>query len=413
MSTLATALKSLHLLLRHSRYFGMGVALTSAFIVVAGGLVAQATAEVRAQAEATSIMRTIEVRSGGQDEPLPLTEARIDELASIPGVTEVRPWVRVGTLIVEADVAAADAGKAGALWATPYMGVGQPPVIHAERQQLVPLHDDEAILPARAQGESMVPLLGERVVVEYTQRTSVDTGEARHVELHVVGLYDEAVDGRDGPAAMYVSESAAVEMAAAAEGIQSDDFYSGLGFPRVIVAVEAAAAVPDAQRRISELGYAAANAQSLVDRLPAAMRLLDLLARVLTGALLLSCVIAGLTIGAGLIRSRWRDIGRRKAVGATNGRIARLLGVELGLFGLLAGAAGVGFGLAVSTGLQLWLGGGNLFGAQLAAGIFSPAVWVLVGLALAPSAAMLIGALLPLARVSVVPAEEAIRTSAG
>lgn len=406
MKDLRLAVLHCRILLRRSRAFGMFVAVGVAMVIVTSGITSQATRAAQEQVLESTVMRTIEVDANGTVAPVPLTREWIDQLADLPGVVAVRPWIQSGSLITEAPVPVT---LTTALWATPYMQVGQPPIVAGQRENITPLGDDEVILPARVGDMDMTPLLGREVTFEYTQRTSVDTGEARYLELTVIAVFDQAIGGRDGPTAMYVSEATALSMAAAREGVRPEAFGRDIGYPRVIVEARSADQVPDLQRRISDLGFNASSVQSELEHLPPAVRLIEVLGMAVAIVVLMVCLFAGLSIGAGLVAARLREIGLLKAVGFTDTRIARLLGLELGVFGLVAGATGLVVGSISLLICQHLLAGKSVMNVQLAETYSYPGALSMIGITLAPAVAIVAGGILPMLKAATVPPDLAMR----
>jgi len=407
MRDLRLSLRNTRLLLRRSRAFGLFVAVGTAFVLLCGALVAQAARTAEHEVLESSIMRTIEVSGVGVSRPIDLTQERIGEISRIAGVASVQPWVQSGCMVTESPVEVP-----GALWATPRMAVGQPPIVSAVRPQPLPLRDDEVILPAHVQGADLSRLLGKEITVEYTRRVTMDSGEAAHVRLRVVGLYDEAIGGRDGPAATYLSEKTAFMMAAAREGVPVAALGGKVGYPKVIVEVARAGEVARVQRALSDLGYNASSVQAQLKSLPPAVGLISTLGNVMTGALVLVCLAAGLTIGAGLVRARVREIGLLKALGFGNGRVAKLFALELGAFGLFAGFCGVAFGLLAFVIAQRELRGETVFDVRMAEDLVFPSALRVGLLMLAPAVAMLVGGALPLARAAALAPDVALREPA-
>jgi putative ABC transport system permease protein len=397
---------NLRRLARRSRSFGLSIMAGVAVALFCAGLVGQAVRAVDQRVLNSSIMRTIEVSSYGTTSPTALTADRMAEMARLPEVVSVQPWIQSGCLVTASDVEIPVA-----LWATPRMAAGQPPVLTAIRDDTYPLADNEAILPARIQGRELRELLGREITVEYTRRVTNDTGEPAYVALRVVGLYDETIGGRDGPAAIYLSLDTALVMAAAREGLNPDSFGRDVGFPKVVVEVSGADAVRPVQLRLSELGYNAATFQSQLEQLPAALALVDLLGKFAVGTLVLLCLFGGLSTGAGLVSARIAEIGLLKALGFSGLRIARLVVLELGLFALVASAAGVALGGGLLALAQQLLRGRVLFDRELADAIVPPSpLWIVLLLGV-PTLAMIVGAILPVYRAAKLPPDVALRRS--
>ena len=396
--------RNIRSLIGRSWSFGVLIAVAVALIVICDGVVGQTSRSVDQQLRQSSIMRTVEVSTFGVANPKPLNDGRIAEISRLPGVASVHPWLQAGCLITEPDVAVDSA-----LWATPRMATGQPPIVASTQPEALPPTDDEAVLPSRVAGTDLRSLLGKQVTVEYTRQVTADSGEPVHKRLRIVGLYDETVGGRDGPSAIYLSERTVREMAAARSGVAAGAFGRQLGYPKLIVEAQRAESVAGLQRRLSEMGYNASSIQSQLDALPPAMSFLATLGRITTGALALMCLLAGLSIGAGLVRGRLRQIGLLKALGFTNARVARVLAGELGAFGALASAAGLLIGVAGLLVAEALLAGRQLFGVAMATSMTPPPVPESLLLWLTPALALLLGGAYPLWQAARIPPDAALR----
>jgi putative ABC transport system permease protein len=132
----------------------------------------------------------------------------------------------------------------------------------------------------------------------------------------------------------------------------------------------------------------------------------------MVGALILACLGAGLTIGANLVRSRMREIGLLKAVGFSNGRVARLFGMELAIFALVDSMIGVLLGLAAMIAIESSMRGTSLLGVQMANGLAAPSAIKIVALIGFPVVALLLGGVLPLVRAATLPPDVALREMA-
>ncbi|MBU2664493.1 ABC transporter permease [Actinoplanes bogorensis] len=407
MNDLRFSLRNARVLGARNRSYGFFIAVTMAVALLSAGIVGNATTSAGTATRESSMMRTVEVDSTGATTTVVLNQAKIDEIRAMPGVVSVLPWMQSGTSLET------ETGEqvAGALWATPRMPVGQPPVVAVlpGRDADAALADDEVLLPGRLAGADLSGLLGRRIRVEYTRALTAESGEAAYRKALVVGLYDEAIGGRDGPSAMYVSERAAVAMAAAGRQVTPDALAARVGFPKVIVEVADAGQVEPVQRRLAAEGYNASSVQSQLTALPPLLGLLRLVGQVMTGLVVLLCAGAGLSIGAGLVRSRRRDIGLLKALGFANGRITRLLALELGLFGIGAGLAGGLLGVIALVAVRMAVQGRPLLGFELPDGLLLPPAARFAVLVLIPAVAMLAGGVWPMLRAARLAPDEALR----
>jgi putative ABC transport system permease protein len=395
------ALRNVSSLFKRNRPFALLLVLGVGLVLFCQGVVGQAAKAAEHRVLESSIMRTVEVDSAAVGTPIELTNDRIAAISQQAGVKAVRPWLQAGCLIVKSGVPVSSSP-----WATPRMPVGQPPVVRGEKS--ADLRDAEVVLPSHVQGVNLDILVNKMVTLEYTNRVTADSGEPLYMQLRVVGLYDESFGSRDGPSAIYLSQKTVLKMAAAHEGLRPEQFGQVKGFRKLIVETVSADDVPRLQRDLTAMGFNASSVQSELDALPPAVSMISLLGRALTVGLLIISLGAGLTISAGLVRGRMREIGILKAIGFSNLRVAKVFGIELAVFGVVPSAAGLVIGFASILGVQE-LSGGSLLGIQLSDKLALPALGWAAAVILGPPVAMLLGAGLPLFRAATLPPDIALR----
>jgi putative ABC transport system permease protein len=166
--------------------------------------------------------------------------------------------------------------------------------------------------------------------------------------------------------------------------------------------------VHDVRARIAELGYATSAPEHLVASVQKYLHIVDI---VLGGIGAVALAIAVLGVANSLlaaVRERWREIGVLKALGASDGDVARWFLVEAGLLGLSGGVIGTVAGTALAGSVALtvnhYLVDQGLQGVDVG---LLPAVWVLC----VPLAAGLLavgGGLAPALRAAKLPVREAL-----
>jgi putative ABC transport system permease protein len=187
------------------------------------------------------------------------------------------------------------------------------------------------------------------------------------------------------------------------------------GFPRptspysgLVVVADNLADVHAVRARIAELGYATSAPEHLVASVQKYLHIVDI---VLGGIGAVALAIAVLGVANSLlaaVRERWREIGVLKALGASDGDVARWFLVEAGLLGLSGGIIGTVAGTALAGSVALtvnhYLVDQGLQGVDVG---LLPAVWVLC----VPLAAGLLavgGGLAPALRAAKLPVREAL-----
>ncbi len=401
------SLTNLRRLLVKSRSFWGFLGLAVALVIVSGGVVAQGAQSAQGEILNSTIMRTVEVSSYGMRNPIPLTNQWIQRIDQLPHVVAARPWLQAGMSVVDSPIEVP-----GALWATPRMPAGQPGIVKSTSEAgHGSVGAGEAILPLHVAKKNLTGLLGRTVTIEYIRKTSRGHGEAVHLKIRIVGLYDDSAGGRDGQrgTAAYFNLRTVQMMAAAGEGVTSQDYGRSVGYPKVVVEARSSGDVPELQHRLTSYGFNASSVQQQLADLPPAMALINILGKVLSGLLALVGLGGGLSVGANLVRSRVRDIGLLKAIGYRSRRVVRVFAVELALFGLSAGLLGMCVGLFLNAIAGSLLGGHELMGVRMADHLVTPSMWTVIGFGLLPTAAIMVGSVGPLFRAWRLPPDVALR----
>jgi putative ABC transport system permease protein len=179
--------------------------------------------------------------------------------------------------------------------------------------------------------------------------------------------------------------------------------YSGL-----VVVADNLADVHSVRAEIAGLGYATSAPEHLVASVQKYLHIVDI---VLGGIGAVALAIAVLGVANSLlaaVRERWREIGVLKALGASDGDVARWFLVEAGLLGLAGGLlgaiVGVVLALAVALAVDHYLVEQGLQGIDI--GLVPPA-WVLA-VPLITALLAIAGGLAPALRAAGLPVREAL-----
>ena len=179
--------------------------------------------------------------------------------------------------------------------------------------------------------------------------------------------------------------------------------YSGL-----VVVADSLADVHAVRSRIADLGYATSAPEHLVASVQKYLHIVDI---VLGGIGAVALAIALLGVANSLlaaVRERWREIGVLKALGASDGDVARWFLFEAGLLGLAGGVVGTVAGTALAGSVALavnrYLVDQGLQGIDIG---LLPAAWVL-GVPLASALLAVCGGLAPALRAAGLPVREAL-----
>lgn len=271
-----------------------------------------------------------------------LTEQRVQQLATDPDVGSVEPTVQATVGIKTATIGGV------LLHATVPRPSLAPPVTSSTRAELFPLAGDEVVLPEQAQGYDLRPLLGTTVRLDFQRTIGPGQGEGAHDQVRVVGLFDPSWQ-LEGPDAAFGGQQAVVRWAASVAGTPTDTFLATQGYDRAMVVARTSQAVPGLVQRLQAQAFGATSLQDELTQLPAVLRLLDTLSKVLVVALLFFIFVASLSLNTALVRQRTREIGLLKAIGFRDRAVfstllteTAVLGSVCVLWGLLLGAVSAG-----------------------------------------------------------------------
>ncbi|MCY7418821.1 MAG: ABC transporter permease [Chloroflexi bacterium] len=340
-------------------------------VVVAGG----------ADAFAGSVL-VLDATSEGTMSFAPMSVSLSDQLAAVPGVARAVPQV---TLTLESD------GMG--------MSLGDPGMITAGR----PLDDPGGRVAVRAAaGRLLTAEDAEPVVVlgaDLARRAGVAVGATMTIRGHdftVVGILDPPLSPADTTALMPLGPGQqlyAEALPAVIRGtLRVNDLATQVtvipadGVTEADLAARIEAAVPDVR---------AVTASSFQESIGSSVALLNV---IIVGVALISLVVGGLSVintMAMSVQERTREIGIKRAIGGSRGRVVRELVGEAALIGAIGGLIGLGLGAAV-----IWVAneagrssGTILFdlttGTAIQALVFSTLLGMLAGLMPAWSAARL------------------------
>ena len=352
-----------------------GVALATATLVILLALSSAARRGVLANLEDQPMVDTIQVTPATGHAgvaPRPIDDAAIAEISGLPGVRSVTPL-----LVVPAGLRIGDGGPSGTVLGWEPRG-RVPFALAAGRAPAVDEADAIIVTPAglRASGYGAEAIVGRTAQLEL--RRAAPSTETRRLDVRVVGVSETEIPGialvplplaQDALAWIATGETAAARDARLAQQAAAALLFGGhlLGadlassrYSSLWVSVGSVDDVLPVRSAIEDHGWAAFAQEAVV-------RTVDDLFRAVN-ALLVAVASAGLLLAAlGIVNAlvtsvseRTAEIGVLKALGATDGSVARLVVVEAAMLGFIGGIAGVLLG---------WIGAeAAAFAGRVAAG---------------------------------------------
>ncbi|MBJ7596577.1 ABC transporter permease [Candidatus Nephthysia bennettiae] len=261
----------------------------------------------------------------------------------------------------------------------------------------------------RLDAQHPTPVLGSEV--EFAAPQAITSGgqtrfRGRWSREMVVGVVAQTVD--DGEFLVPIEQTQAAREWSI-QGIQTRGLprpgspYSGL-----VVVADSLADVHAVRAEIAGLGFATSAPEHLVASVQKYLHIVDI---VLGGIGAVALAIAVLGVANSLlaaVRERWREIGVLKALGASDGDVARWFLVEAGLLGLVGGLAGAVAGTVLAGTVALvvnhYLVEQGLQGVDI--GLVPPG-WVLA-VPLITALLAVAGGLAPALRAAALPVREAL-----
>lgn len=380
----------------------------AAILLLLQAVLAHNAAKTSYRLTSDAALRTIELDSSlPNGTPNQLTSAQQKRIAADPRVEEVHAWLQVGIQVSDDRFPLA---PAPVLWMTPRISSVQPPELGVDTQtrSVLGLGAEDVLIPSTLERESLEELVGSDITISYTVKTGPDSGESRKRSVHVAGVYDESLQGLDGPAAVYAPEALVFELSALREGGNVADFETTYAFPKAFVTVSALGDVEGVRRDLTADGFAVGTL-SRSDNLPGVVQFLTIVSTGISALLVVFSLGCGFSIGASLTRYRRREIGLYRALGWSRRRLSVQYGAQLGLLGLMAGVAGAFAGIVLSVVASLLLRDSTFWGPSFSSTVEIPAASWLALTALAPAAGLLVGAVVPLSRAVRLDPDEALR----
>jgi predicted lysophospholipase L1 biosynthesis ABC-type transport system permease subunit len=400
--------KTLPSLAKQARALLILIAAGAAILLVLQAVLAQSATKTSDLLTGDLALRTIELDSSlPNGMPTPLTAAQQDQIAADPRVQDVQAWLQVGVQVTDDRFPLA---PAPVLWMTPRISAVQPPEIGADSSagSGSVLAADDVLLPSMWEGESLQGLVGSDLSISYTVKTAPDAGESRARTVHVAGVYDETLQGLDGPSAIYAPPALVLELSALRESGNVADFETTYAYPKVFVTVSDLADVDAVRRDLTADGFAVGTL-SRSDNLPGVVQFLTIVSAGISALLLIFSLGCGLSIGASLTRYRQREIGLYRALGWSRRKLSLQYSAQLGLLGLIAGVGGTLVGVGLSLVVSVLLRDATFWGLSFSSALEVPAAPWLVLTALAPTVGLLLGAVVPLVRAVRLDPDTALR----
>jgi|GEM_PF-4860925 len=392
--------------LRRYRVVLVVIATGAAALLVFSAVIGQGAAAVSTSLSTDSAISSIRLDSmTSRGDSVQLTKPALDKVRAIDGVVAVEPWAQEA-LTPEDAALWLDKNTPLAFWGTPRIAAVQPKVV-AGKDAVGPR---EILLPNRVGDRDYTSSVGRKFHFSYIVRTGVASGSPEPIDLLVVGVYDNSHPGQDGEIAAYISPKLVTLLVAAKAGLAKDRFNADAHvYPSAFVQVRDVSMVEKVQSRLVGEGYGASSIVSQVGALPRILQLLGYLNLAIAVALALLCVGAGLSIGSASLAQRGRDIGLLRALGWGRRRVLRSLMAEIGVFGVICAVLACLLGIALSFLANSVLGGSTVWGVEFVTGVRLPALaWlgiVLIGL----PAAVVLGAVRPMARLARIDPDDALR----
>lgn len=403
MNTLYIALRNVVALRR--RLVGQLVLLA---IAVGLCLTAFGVSDRTAAASDTGILQSVANRSiavdapsGRPNAPL-LTGQLVAQLRKMPGVQSVEPRAQASFGYKGGDVPGA------LLYATVARSSLLPPIVKSQRPSLFPLRAGEAVLPVRADGNTLGSLFGKTIDVQTVTKTGTSSGTGSHGRLRVVGLYDPKWQ-IDGPAAAYVGTPTVIDWAALAAGVPPAQYTELVGYDSMTVVALKSDQVSGLLSRIQAKGLSASSLQQQLSALPSLLGLVRAASKGLLAVLAVVALLATFSLTGSLVRQRTREIGVLKATGFRDRAVFGIFLTESVITAVAAVVAGLALGAVGAAALRSVLRRSEDLAQYLPSSLPLPSLLTTLLIAAVTIVVVAIGACTPAARAARMDPVDAVR----
>jgi putative ABC transport system permease protein len=274
-----------------------------------------------------------------------LSVSKLDEIKAVPGVAEVS--AQIGTLLDP---------ESGASFGMPSMLMGS----DMRGDEL------ESFKVTYAEGRALTPADGGSVIVgsDLVNRLSAEVGgnvTIRDKQYKVVGILDKTLTAPDTSVWMTLADAQAVFMQDVPEMVrnqidQTDVATSFVVYPSSDTDPEKLA--DDINAAVS--GVEASGPSAFQEQIANTTQIFNM---ILYGIAIISLIVGGLSVINTMTMSvseRTREIGVRKAIGASDGQIVRQFLAEAGVIGLIGGVSGLLIGWIAVTLANMALESSNM-----------------------------------------------------
>jgi putative ABC transport system permease protein len=375
------------------------VSLCATSFAVSGS--AERAAHDRVQEGAANRTVTVE-RPADRSESKPLAAAALKELAAIPNVASVQPRAQASFGYKDATI------EGVLLYATTLRLAQPPPVTRKVREQLFPLAANEVVLPERAQGMDLTPLLDRTIEVQTTRAVASGQGVGAQDRVHVVGFFAASWQV-DGPDAAYADDATVLRWAAAKAGVTVAEFTTSIGYDQVSVVVDQAGNVAGVLGRVQAAGFAGHTLQQELDALPGVLALIRTTGTLLLVVLGVVALVGALVVTGALARHRVREIGVLKAIGFRTRFVLTVLVAEMAFIGGIGALAGTLLGGLLAVAVAAALRGQPELGPYLSERLPLPSAGSLATLFAVAIAVTVLGAWLPALRAARMAPSDAMK----
>lgn len=386
------------------------MAVAAAALLLLSAVVGQGAAVLSEQLSHQSAVSSLKVTSASTSgTAVQLDAANLEKLATKKHVRSVDPWAQEGVMAQDS-VLWAGPNTPLVFWATPRIAYAQPKIVDPKGGAAPALTGTQVIFPDQVGTKRFKGLVGKTFTFTYTVATGVDSGVDQEMKLTIAALYDNSVPGDDGQSAVYVSQSLESRLIAARNGLaHASTPGPGYVYPSAYVDVDDVSNVRRVQAKLAGQNYNVSSIASQVTQLPGLLRILSYLNVFIAITLLIFCLGSGIAIGSAWLSQRGREIGLLRALGWTRQRVFRSLVLEISAAGFICSIAGVIIGVITSTIASQLIAGRTVYGIEFATDLALPQWYWFVGVLIGLPIALALGAIRPVARLSRVAPDDALR----
>jgi hypothetical protein len=312
--------------------------------------VVEASRQSTEQTEGAGVMTQMSVRKDDGADPWGITQAEMDQISAIPGVTYLVPEDASSIYADDEGMEVIEEGWAGVLRVPNPAKL--PPGITAD---LLAGLDGQWIIPPATLGEvDFSALVGQEIQLSYIEKVDEETGTPAYTKVLVAAVFEGEWAG-EIPDTVAGSEQLLIKTLAGQAGVPESDYLRDVGYAQLVVNAASMSEVDGVAQQIRDLGMIVSPVKDQLGELPGIVAYFPSIIALLGVVGVLFSVGFAAVVVSSSVRRRTSEFGLLRIRGWSKAKVRLLVLLDVAV-GVLAGSVlGCALGLAAGVFIGTWL----------------------------------------------------------